>query len=413
MVSFRKVGSVFHVDWIQGDLRVRGSLGTSSHDIAVRLRQKIESAIVGGPSSPIWPDLSNTLPPETYARFASQLGVVKTQVVTWEDLKALFNGFQNQRLALGKLSPNTKSRYAVAIDEFSLFLDEQKVLTLPEITKALVEKFKVWRMERTKTRKMFRGGGGIAVDAAVLHRVFAIGIEHELLVKNPVRMEGKPGENPVRGAHPFSGDELAALRNHAAEDLLSFLLLRWTGLRGSDAVKVSWREVDWNAGELVRLTQKRKKLVIVPMHEELSEILATAQKGRTPPENEPILISPETGQPMSRPRLYERIKALGERAGVKASHPHRFRDTLAVDLLVRGASPYDVAKILGDKIDTIERHYAPFVPELRRRIRTLFLNPGLEKPFDSGLTEKVPPVTFATNAPEVNGHSDNNLLIRR
>jgi hypothetical protein len=40
-----------------------------------------------------------------------------------------------------------------------------------------------------------------------------------------------------------------------------------------------------------------------------------------------------------------------------------------VDMLARGASPYDVAKLLGDEIATIERHYAPFVRELRERVR--------------------------------------------
>ena len=49
------------------------------------------------------------------------------------------------------------------------------------------------------------------------------------------------------------------------------------------------------------------------------------------------------------------------------SHPHRFRDTLAVDMLLRGASPYDVTKMLGDTIETVEKHYAPFVKELRQR----------------------------------------------
>jgi integrase len=63
--------------------------------------------------------------------------------------------------------------------------------------------------------------------------------------------------------------------------------------------------------------------------------------------------------------------ALGRRAGVARAHPHRFRDTLAVDMLARGASPYDVAKMLGDTIDTVEKHYMPFVRELRERVRTI------------------------------------------
>ena len=72
--------------------------------------------------------------------------------------------------------------------------------------------------------------------------------------------------------------------------------------------------------------------------------------------------------------------ALGKRAGVPDAHPHRFRDTFAVDLLVRGATPYDVAKLLGDTVDTIEKHYAPYVKELREQVRRLMENgQGIEQ----------------------------------
>jgi len=59
------------------------------------------------------------------------------------------------------------------------------------------------------------------------------------------------------------------------------------------------------------------------------------------------------------------VLSLGRRAGVLDAHPHRFRDSSAVDLLSRGASPYDVAKLLGDTVEAAERHYAPFVRESR------------------------------------------------
>ena len=71
--------------------------------------------------------------------------------------------------------------------------------------------------------------------------------------------------------------------------------------------------------------------------------------------------------------------ALGRRAEVLESHPHRFRDSFAVDLLARGASPYDVAKLLGDTVETVEKHYAPFVRELRERTRRILeTGEGLE-----------------------------------
>jgi predicted transcriptional regulator len=61
--------------------------------------------------------------------------------------------------------------------------------------------------------------------------------------------------------------------------------------------------------------------------------------------------------------------------------PHRFRDTLAVDMLLKGASHYDVAKTLGDTIAVVEQHYAPYVKELRERTRRISESPdGIEKP---------------------------------
>jgi integrase len=72
--------------------------------------------------------------------------------------------------------------------------------------------------------------------------------------------------------------------------------------------------------------------------------------------------------------------AAGKRAGVPDAHPHRYRDTFAVDMLARGASPYDVAKLLGDTVATVEKHYAPFVKELRDRTRRIMESgEGLEK----------------------------------
>jgi hypothetical protein len=61
--------------------------------------------------------------------------------------------------------------------------------------------------------------------------------------------------------------------------------------------------------------------------------------------------------------------ALGRRAGVADAHPHRFRDTFCVDMLARSVNPFSVAKVMGITVEMLEKHYAPFVPELRDRVR--------------------------------------------
>jgi integrase len=192
-----------------------------------------------------------------------------------------------------------------------------------------------------------------------------------MLVKNPVRLEGRPGDSADCGAQPFKSAELAKLRDAAGRDLLAFLLLRWTGLRGSDVVGLRWEEIDWETREINRLTQKRRKRVVLPIHQELFFALEAERDQRNPQPEERVLLNPETNRPLTRPHLYRRMLTLGRRAGVLDAHPHRFRDSFAVDLLSRGASPYDVAKLLGDTVETVEKHYAPFVRELRERARRI------------------------------------------
>jgi site-specific recombinase XerD len=76
-----------------------------------------------------------------------------------------------------------------------------------------------------------------------------------------------------------------------------------------------------------------------------------AERDRRKPDlQECVLLHPGTREPLSVKRICGRMKALGRRAGVANVHPHRFRDTFAVDMLARGASPYDVAKLLGDTV---------------------------------------------------------------
>jgi integrase len=387
MISIRKRSKTYHVDCVKGRSHsARGSLGTRSKDAAHRLAHSLEIAISEGPNSSYWPELSKLLPRRTFLRFASLVGATETRLPTWKDLLETFEAHMAQRVKLGSLSPNTVDRYNHTLTEFEIFLAEQAVSTLRDIRKPFVESFKVWRIARIKSKKHSRGATGLPLDAAILHRAFSFAVENELIEKNPVRLEGRPGDNPEGGAEPFSSDELLLLRRHAEPDYLAFLLLRWTGLRGSDAVKLIWGEVHLLSKEIERVTQKRRKKVILPIHSELLFALELEHDRRHPAPTDRVLLNPATGRLMTRPRLYERIQSMGRRAGVPTARPHRFRDTLAVDMLNRGANPYDVAKMLGDTIETVEKHYMPFVKELRERVRNILeTGVGLEE-----LAQKAP-----------------------
>ncbi|SRR6266567_285166 len=380
MLTLRKRGRNYHVDMLAGvSPRIRASLGTRNQNAALRLLHRLEIAISEGPNSQLWAELKKLLPAATYSSFAAYVGVKELPEPTWTDVDSAFRAFLNQRIALGKLRESTRQRYTVTLREFNSFLAERKVSLVRKIDGLLVEDFKTWRLDRIKKHKFSRAGAGLVLDIAILHRIFTIAIRREMAVNNPVRMEGSPGENPANGAQPFGAQELMRLREYAGDDLLALLMLRWTGFRGSDATSVPWTEVRFEHKEFDRVSQKRMKRVILPIHPELLCALEAEYEKRKPQPNDPVLLNPTTGKPLTRPRLYQRMIALGKRAKVANCHPHRFRDTFAVDMLLRGGSPYDVAKMLGDTIETVEKHYMPFVRELRERVRSLLENgAGLE-----------------------------------
>lgn len=379
MLNIANRGKVFQLEGYYSGHRVRISLKTKSRQVALLLSHRIEQALAQGGKSDLWVELSNQLPERSFSRLASLGGyspAAGSDTLTWKELVSAFETDSHQRIARGKFKESTLRRYLVTLRAFGEFLTEQQVVNLDEINRPLVEKFKAWRFEKMTSKKNSRGGGSLDLDLATLHRIFSFAVEREIVNKNPVKLEGNPGARPMRGAVPFTGEELAKLREHARADWLTFLLLRHTGMRGGDAVGLTWGEVDLKGRLIRRKTQKRGKMVVIPLHPELASALERENATRKPQPLETVLVSPLTNKAMTRPRMYYRMKSLGRRAGIENAHPHRFRDTLAVDMFLRGSSAFDVAKLLGDTIATVETHYAEYVPELQERVRKILESPG-------------------------------------
>jgi len=403
-VTYSVVGSVEHQP-------IGLSLGTEEKSAALRRVKKLETACAEGPTSTLWLELEESLPAKTFKFFADSVGYVRSSPIraarpTWANLRDAFELemerlIENKRRGATKqvLSEGSRKRYLQTIRHFSSFLADGNTL-LSTINKSTIEMFKVSRQKAIEKLKQARGGSSIALDIAILHRVFKFAVEKELMSQKPIDLknESKPGANPQNGARDFNAEELGKLREAAGlvndggeirkrrtewekklqdatgGDLFMFLVLRWTGLRGSDAVGLRWKDVRFDRGtngEIEVLTQKRGKIAIIPLSTELKSALEEAHSKRKPSPEDRVLLNPENGEPFqSRKRLYERCKALGHRAGIKRVTPHCFRDTFACDMLARGVDIYDVAKMLADTVDTVERHYAQFVPAARDAVQS-------------------------------------------
>jgi site-specific recombinase XerD len=178
----------------------------------------------------------------------------------------------------------------------------------------------------------------------------------------------KPTKVPHRPTLPYTEGEVERLLG-AARTLIKFgqygpriepmiLLLRYSGLRMQDAACLERARLD---GDKLFLYQpKTGTPVYCPLPEVVVQKLTALANA-----NDRFFFYDGESQPESMVKSWDRVfKKVGESADptVPNCHPHRFRDTFAVSLLLKGVSLDSVSKLLGhSSIKITERHYAPWV----------------------------------------------------
>ena len=144
-------------------------------------------------------------------------------------------------------------------------------------------------------------------------------------------------------------------------------LLRYSGLRMQDAACLERKRIDGD--KLFLYQQKTGTPVYCPLSPVVIEQLSALKNA-----NERYFFYDGTSQPESMVKSWDRVfKKVGETADppVANCHPHRFRDTFAVSLLLKGVSLDSVSKLLGhSSIKITERHYAPWVKARQDQLET-------------------------------------------
>lgn len=145
---------------------------------------------------------------------------------------------------------------------------------------------------------------------------------------------------------PYSAVELekirAACMNKRDLALVNFLYA--TGCRVSEVSRLDISDVDFENKECVVVGKGNKERTVflsdvAKMH--LQEYLLFRDDFET------ALFLGKGTKRLSKNGIEAMLKRVGEVAGVENVHPHRFRRTLATDLLNRGVNIQDVAEILG------------------------------------------------------------------
>lgn len=175
---------------------------------------------------------------------------------------------------------------------------------------------------------------------------------------NWLTSEGWIGRNPCTALaqikytkvvkKPYSAPEMERLKQACTSlrDLALIEFLYASGCRVSEVVRLNRSDINFLTRDAVVLGKgnKERTIYLTPvalMH--LSDYL----NSRT--DNNPALFASIKApyKRLSKAGIETALKAIGKRAGVDNVHPHRYRRTLATNLLDRGANIQDVAAILG------------------------------------------------------------------
>jgi integrase/recombinase XerD len=149
-------------------------------------------------------------------------------------------------------------------------------------------------------------------------------------------------------------------KTNTRERVRAFVLtLRWTGMRIGDAVQLSREKV--LAGKITLRTEKNGKRVSVPIHPELAAALKSVENGE-------YYFWSGNGKVSSAVSDWHRtIERLAKELPFKV-HAHRFRHTLAAELISAGTPIAQVAAILGNTPSIVEKTYAQFIEQRQTAI---------------------------------------------
>jgi integrase len=394
--------------WV-GKERIRWSLGTKKRGEAENRKDWIVRCVAEGVGSSMWPTLNDVLPGRTFELLSKLLGYASVTVAakvvpTWSDIQASYIAALDAKILEGGFSESSKTNYLQSLREFDAFVTLHRFSKLSDINEDAVRDFHTWRKKSILAK---RNSGKeckrLSFDLTVLRAVWnhtnskAWAKAGFLPIENlwpKMSRDNKPGANPEENTQPFSGMELARMREAAAEgtysdsqgriyklahgtDLLAFELLLRTGLRRCDAATLTWKSV--KDGMLRVKARKNKEAIVLPIHSALAAVLRAEKSRRNPSDSDTVLLNPLTGQAYdpNGKGLYRRMSAIGQRLGIEETRPHRFRCSFAVDALLKRAQPLEIARLLGDSLETVIKHYLPMSEALSKNTRDLLAREDL------------------------------------
>lgn len=270
------------------------------------------------------------------------------------------------------LARGTARNHRRAMNFFGELAERYKLIHLEDVTVEFIDAFRVSRelSPLTWTKEL-----------QILRHFFSFCLDRGWISQNPAKRVKVPTIKPS-AKEPYTLEERTAIlaacdqigsgRYERLRARAMVLLLRYTGLRISDVATLARDRV--RAGEIYLHTMKNGVPIKLPVHPELQIALDRLPQPRGMAEGEEPRYFFWTGNGSREAMIRDATRtlyAVFSRSGVVGAHAHRFRHTLATEILTSGGSVEDAANILGNSPMIIRKHYAQWTTARQERISTL------------------------------------------
>lgn len=235
-------------------------------------------------------------------------------------------------------SDRTLRRYQPELEKLVYFLDKKLYEVSPYDLRLYLSLYKEQRKISNRTLENMRKT--ISTFFGWLH-------DEGLISQNPARaVKQIKYDKIVR--KPFTPVERERLKNacYLLRDLALTEFLYASGLRVSEVVSLDRSSIDFVTHEATVIGKGGKERRFY-LSEVCAEYLRQYLNSRID-DNTALFVSAKSPyKRLTKEGVEFIVKSLGQKAGVDNVHPHRFRRTLATDLVRKGVPIQDVAQILG------------------------------------------------------------------
>ncbi len=279
-----------------------------------------------------------------------------------------------EAMELSGFSPTTRPGYRRAVRDFLLWLLEQGITSLTEVTRPVITAFRLKLQTRSSRR-----GTPYAVrtqigSLAALRFFFGWLVKTGELLADPTLHLPSP-RAPQSLPRSLKVSEVLALIRRLPKTALGLRdralveLLYGTGMRRSEAARLLLDEIDFAGRTLLVREGKGRKDRVVPLGKKAKQaLLEYLELGRPKllrGEDPKAVFLGNGGKPITIDYLTQRIQMLGERIGIDV-RPHWLRHSCATHLLQGKADIRHIQRLLGHKsLQTTERYTKVEVADLR------------------------------------------------